>query len=492
MNQLCESGRETRRQPAIWSSPGAARRPAGPLRFHGRSIHFATLTVTLLLTLFPFRGSTIAHAQGGGSPVELTAENLRLAAEFSAKADGASMLVMQDGRIVFEDYPTDHYPLAGPDQSWFLASGTKSFWGPVAAAMIDDGLIASFDERVSETITEWAGTDKAEITLRQLLSLTSGIDADHGQGVTDYAVAIQSPLLDPPGTRFRYGPTPYQVFGELMRRKLRAAGIGGDKPDPVRDYLLPRILSPIDSQPDDWRYSASGDAHLPSGARFTARQWVQFGELMRQGGLWGEQRIISGSGLNQCVTGSPVRAGYGLTWWLDSSAPGSGGSLIASARGAGKQHLYVSRALGLVVLRQTGRTLPPDPETRSRQDLYDIDDFWSLLLRGRIAGQDRDGDLIANARDAFPDMPDAWLDADEDGLGDRFEHRILGHDPDDDLRNLLHVLPEDDYDGDGASNLEEFLAGTDPTRAPDDRPEPGPDASTIWLPLLARDWVATR
>jgi CubicO group peptidase (beta-lactamase class C family) len=128
------------------------------------------------------------------------------------------------------------------------------------------------------------------ITLRQLLSLTSGIDADHGG----------------PGTRYRYGPAPYQVFGEVVRRKLRAEGIGGEKPDPVEDYLKPRILDPIGATPEFWRYT-DGDAHLPSGSRFTAHEWIKYGEFIRLAGRWGEDRIIPGGILAECFTGSSAQ-----------------------------------------------------------------------------------------------------------------------------------------------------------------------------------------
>ena len=49
---------------------------------------------------------------------------------------------MQQGRIVFEDYPG----AGGPTRGWELASGTKSFTSIIAAAAVQDGLL-SLDER---------------------------------------------------------------------------------------------------------------------------------------------------------------------------------------------------------------------------------------------------------------------------------------------------------------------------------------------------------
>lgn len=54
-------------------------------------------------------------------------------------------------------------------------------------------------------------------------------------------------------------------------------------------------------------------------------------------------------------------------------------------------------------------------------------------------------------------------DADDDGLLDTFEQSIIDADTGDGITTTAHVLPEDDFDGDGLTNLEEYLLGSDPT-----------------------------
>ena len=56
-----------------------------------------------------------------------------------------------------------------------------------------------------------------------------------------YAQAIEAQPVAPVGTRFQYGPVPFQIFGEILRRKLADRGL---PPDPVR-YLQQRVLDPI-------------------------------------------------------------------------------------------------------------------------------------------------------------------------------------------------------------------------------------------------------
>ncbi len=282
----------------------------------------------------------------------------RLAAEYSARYRGISLLVMVDGKTVFEDYPNG----GSPTRAHGLASGTKSFSGVMAVAAQQDGLL-SLDEPASKTLTEWQGDPLREkITLRQLLNLTSGIPGGKLGRILTYQEAVQSPAEAPPGTRFSYGPVPFQIFGEVMRRKL-----GGD---PLA-YLQRRIFQPIGLEYAFWRRGPDGHPLLPFGAFLTARNWARFGELVRQGGVWQGQRVVDAALLDRCFEPSQVNPLYGLSWWLarpidpaQRAAIGQVGQPFADlasfqlaedlviAAGGGGQRLYVSRRLGLVVVRQ--------------------------------------------------------------------------------------------------------------------------------------------
>lgn len=250
-----------------------------------------------------------------------------LAAEYSKVNDGRSVLVMQGDKVVFEQYHNGHHA----DKAHGLASGTKSFWGVMAAAAVQDGFL-TLDERVSETITEWrAHPAKARITVRQLLDLSSGLNA--GKGALDFAPdkytrSLQIPLWNSPGTQFRYGPANYYVFGELMRRKLAP-----ERETPLQ-YLERRLLKPIGLKYDAWRHDAAGNAHLPNGASLTAREWAKFGIFVKNGGAWNGKQLIPRKLVQQCLQPSRVNPAYGLTFWLNVPAPpGAADSRIADGEG---------------------------------------------------------------------------------------------------------------------------------------------------------------
>ncbi|MFZ4765825.1 MAG: PKD domain-containing protein, partial [Roseimicrobium sp.] len=347
-------------------------------------------------------------------------------------------------------------------------SAGKSFWGPVAALAVHEGLLSSLDEKVADTITEWQGvTWKQDITIRQLLQLISGIEPNFtgspsGPSPTrPGSIAIQTPAKYAPGTFFEYGQTPTQVFGEVLRRKLAARSLPND---PVTDYLIPKILTPIGGGPASWNVIENGERQLPSGGFFTARNWVKYGELMRLGGNWNGTQIIPQALLDQCLIGSATQPLYGVSWWLDAVTGTSLSGDMFKALGTGGQNLFVSRSRTLTVLRQCTPNAT-DAVTRARQTMFNESEFFKLLGWGVNATTDSDGDLIPDSKDAFPGNPNDWVDGDLDGMGDDFEWRIVKANPADAITTVTQVNGSDDFDSDGKTNLTEFLEGGDPTAA---------------------------
>lgn len=320
--------------------------------------------------------------------VKITPENFRAAADYSKAGRGFSVLVMQGDKIIFEEYQNG----AAADSAHTLFSGTKSFCGVMAAAAQEDGLL-KLDEKISDTITEWKNDPgKSKITIRQLLTLTSGIDAGAIGFPPSYSEAINYPVKYEAGTKFEYGPVPFQIFGEVMRRKLLP------KKEDVYDYLKRRILDPIGLKVSFWRM-LDGQPLLPQGASLTAREWAKFGLLLKNGGKWNNKQIVPKKLLEESVSGTKVNPAYGITFWLNNpggSGPAGGGRFerqganeiigrdgiqgggakdLFMAAGALNQRLYVIPSLDLVIVRQ------------GQAGKYDDREFLSLLMTGKGAGK---------------------------------------------------------------------------------------------------------
>ena len=298
----------------------------------------------------------------------ISESNCIAAAEYSAARNGFSMLVAVDGQTVFERYESGR----SPEEAHRLASGTKSFSGALLALAVKDGLLF-LDEPVSETIGEWQTEERlSKITIRQLLSLTSGIKPGPNGDVPSYTEAIQAVSVGAPGEKFAYGPAAFQIFGEVLRRKLEQRE-DFQFDDPLA-YLEERIFNQIGLEYSHWRRDENGMPHLPSGAFLNAREWVKFGELLRNGGSWNGEDLVDPETLKACLKGSPANSGYGLTFWLLDAgegekelAPWQAGAYMAA--GKGKQRLFILPAKNVVIVRQGD----------SRQ--FDDTEFLNLLFQ---------------------------------------------------------------------------------------------------------------
>jgi CubicO group peptidase (beta-lactamase class C family) len=264
--------------------------------------------------------------------------NVEAAAEYARRHALEALLVRRDGETVFESYG-EGFDASAPHA---LYSGTKSFWGVLAAAAEGDGLLA-LDERVGETFETWNAGLKARVTLRQLLSLTSGIGfGGLGNAVPSYETALAVELKNVPGTTFTYGGIPLQVFGAVVARKLAARDRGTPQ-----EYLRERILDPIGMTIARWRMLPSGTQPLPTGAFVTAPEWATYGKFVLDGGVAGGRRLVDPDGFAACFTGSAANPRYGLGWWLAPQiAPG-----VAYASGAGGQAMYLVPSERAVIVK---------------------------------------------------------------------------------------------------------------------------------------------
>lgn len=296
---------------------------------------------TAFVESLPQRGNRAeTPAKNVRSETAEDAEPFAAAAAYLKSKNGHAMLVYLGGELVFERYFNGY----AKETPHLLASGTKSFSGAMAIAAVQDGFL-DLDEKVADTLTEWKDDErKSRITVRQLLSLRSGIAGGDNGSVPSYAVAVKlAEAVAEPGNKFSYGPIPFQCFGEFMRRKLEP------RDESVEAYLARRILKPIGLEPSFWRKDTDGNINLPSGAFLTSHEWARFGLFIQRNGMWSGEQILDPKLLQQCFRGSKANPAYGLTFWL-KAGDGIPDDLVMAA-GKGKQKLYILPSLDLMVLQ---------------------------------------------------------------------------------------------------------------------------------------------
>ena len=139
------------------------------------------------------------------SAAELESRAMRAAAVFART--GVAMLVMQRGRVVFEDYPNGHSARGNAQDlqrhERLLDSGGAQGRGGRGARSRRAG-------RGDDSRNGAGDRGKARVTIRQLLNFCSGLDAAnqlHGDDFADRdAIALRTSLVAPPGSAFIYGP----------------------------------------------------------------------------------------------------------------------------------------------------------------------------------------------------------------------------------------------------------------------------------------------
>jgi CubicO group peptidase (beta-lactamase class C family) len=254
--------------------------------------------------------------------------NYESAVEYARKHALQALLVTEGDRIAVQEYANGFTS----ESAHALYSGTKSFWGVAALHAQDDGLL-QIDEPVAQTIASWQQDPwKRRVTLRMLLSLTSGFGfGGVGGAVPTYDRALALPLRNEPGTAFTYGGIPFQVFGAVLARKLAT------REETPHEYLRRRVLEPAGVRAANWRTLADGTQPLPTGASLRARDWLAYGRFVaRERGA-----------LAACFQGSAANKRYGLGWWL-GTAPFED---VFYASGAGGQAMYVIPSRDVVVVR---------------------------------------------------------------------------------------------------------------------------------------------
>ena len=257
-----------------------------------------------------------------------------------------AVLVTKDGYLIGERY-SPGYDADALGTSWSVA---KSFYSAAIGVAIGDGLITSVDQKASDIITEWQGTEKANVTLHNMLQMRSGYSAfDNVFFETDQtAYSIDRPLVRAPGSQFAYSNANSQLFETILRR---ATGVS------AHDYLSQKILAPIGINLNDvglW-FDASGNNPMTYCCiDMKAVDFARFGLLYARDGQWRGDQILPAEYVGSSLT---ANGWYGYQWWILNAAYFFGEPAaieVASAQGIHGQYIFVwpEEDVVIVVLSQ--------------------------------------------------------------------------------------------------------------------------------------------
>ena len=271
--------------------------------------------------------------------------------------ESMAFVVIHDGQIVGEWYRNDH----GPEVPTMLFSVSKSIVSLLVGTAIDDGLIASVDDPVTDYVPELADGGFHRVTLEDLLRMDSSMDYvedDNPLGIHipfNYTRDLRGAILDlqvrdEPDPGFRYKSGDNALLGLVLERALEG--------ESLTDYLERRLWDPLGTaSPGSWNVDHEGGFERTwCCLAMTARDLARFGWLVAQNGEWAGEQLMPADWLDASLTpgfsedrwpddydGSPL-VNYGYQWWLlDDGA--------ALALGKAGQYLYVDRDDDIVIVR---------------------------------------------------------------------------------------------------------------------------------------------
>lgn len=289
---------------------------------------------------------------------------------YMAQQRAAGIVILQDGKIRFERYGLGF----DKDGRWTSFSVAKSFTSTLVGAAIQDGYIKSLDDKVSQYIPDLRGSAYDDVSVRQLLMMSSGVKwnedyEDPNSDVAKFNNAKPAPGMDatvsymrklprahPAGAVWHYNTGETNLIGVLVSSATKK---------PLAEYLQEKVWQPAGmAAPATWLLGASGHEIAGCCLQAATRDYARFGLFVLANGKVGGKQILPPDWFAQATTkqkdiGRPGR-GYGYQWWTYDD-----GSV--AAQGIFGQGIFIDRKRRLVIASNadwTRATLGPEPEAR--------------------------------------------------------------------------------------------------------------------------------
>lgn len=329
-----------------------------------------------LASLLPMAWSTTAHAASSGdwrrgNPEDVGLDSAKLAAAattLAAAGERQGLVVIRDGRLVFEHYWANDYHRAEPTWRNVSFSSGKSWGATMVGRAVTQGFIS-----VDDLASHYVSADRTGLgqgtTIRHLLTMSSGgtlvtkrssrpprrLDDSSPPGPPDEYRRSAGPSEEPgapegygvsiaPGSRFFYDGAAADHLAEII-----SAATG----EPSCDYMMREVLAPLGCR--DTIYLPEGidsnrDVRIGGSMLISCRDLARLGQLYLDGGLWDGARLIASDYIRAAISPSGQNPDYGYLWWLNgcgriANAP----KAMYFAAGARGQFCYVLPEQRIVV-----------------------------------------------------------------------------------------------------------------------------------------------
>jgi len=308
--------------------------------------------------LFPSDGiahGSHVHRLPPGEPLEPRWDDATTLDGYMHELHVVGLMVLQHGHVRVERYAAGF----GPKKRWTSFSVAKSFTSMLLGVALRDGDVHGLDDPLARYIPELRDSAYAEVTVRQLLTMTSGVawNEDYTDPKSDVARMYSSPCVGhqphvlpylaklgrawPAGTHWNYNTAETDLLGLLVERATGRS---------LAANLERAIWKPYGMADDaDWlQDDCQGGDTGGSGLSATLADYARLGQLMLDGARIDGRRVVADAWLDGALRaqeeiGAPGR-GYGYQWWTWDD-----GSY--AALGIFGQMVHVDPKRGLVIVQ---------------------------------------------------------------------------------------------------------------------------------------------
>jgi hypothetical protein len=311
---------------------------------------------------------------------------------FQAGKNTQGVVVVRHGKIAAEWYAPSA-DVSSYGASWSMG---KSVASALIGIAIEQGHIADLDVPIADYLPSWEGTEKEAITLRSVMTMSSGLDWLESYAISDFndsdviamvvaegsqlAVVEAQPVVAAPGTVFNYSSGDAMLLSEVLEQ---ATGMSAGA------YAQAELFGPLGIEGADWWRDTADDTLTYCCLDMRSRDFARFGQLYLEGG----EGIVPAAWVEDSLTPSAVYEGYGYMWWLIGETDPALPADTYAAIGHDGQWIYVIPSLDLVVVRN-GLYGKFDGDSLATPTLFDVYPSNGLV------------------EDAGTAPPDSWTDAD--------------------------------------------------------------------------------
>ncbi len=263
------------------------------------------------------------------------------------------LIVYKDDHIIKERY----YHPGDSTSPHDVRSVTKSIMATLIGIAIDQGIIPSEDSTIGiyvHALVDTLEPAKAGITIRHLLSMTSGLDGNDIPNVLEYnnwfgapdqvEYTLGKPMLYQPGRVFGYNTGASHLTSVIL---TRAAGMS------TFQFADRNLFQPLGIAEPAWGTDRQGYYNGGAALSLAPHDMLRIGQLYLKKGMYNGVRVVSEGWIDKASTFKvttnnllPFGPGYGYLWWVGNT----GRHDYFFANGYGGQFIVVVPGLNLIVV----------------------------------------------------------------------------------------------------------------------------------------------